>query len=190
MADCALASKSPRRRELLTQIGVDFSIVSVDVPEEKQIKETGLEYVERLAQEKSKAGTVLESTMPVIGSDTIVMLGNDVLEKPESQEDAVAMLCALSNNTHQVVTAVAVSLGNRMEYCHCMTDVSFREIKEDEAIHYWQTGEPKDKAGSYGIQGLGAVFVRSIQGSYSNVVGLPLYETTQLLTQFNIPFWK
>jgi len=190
MPDCLLASQSPRRRELLSQIGVDFAVVSVDVAEEKAEKETGLEYVERLAREKSQAGVLLGSTLPVIGSDTIVILGEKILEKPQSQDDALTMLSELSNCTHQVITAVAISDTEQTQHCHCISDVTFREITQAEAIRYWQTGEPKDKAGGYGIQGLGAVFVKQLQGSYSNVVGLPLYETTGLLTQFAIPFWK
>ena len=190
MPDIYLASQSPRRRELLRQIGVDFSVVTVDVPEEKQQTETGLEYVERLACEKSQAGAALYPLLPVIGADTIVCLDEHILEKPQSQQHAVAMLCQLSGRVHQVITAVAISQGKRTEYCHCISDVSFREISEQEALRYWQTGEPEDKAGAYGIQGLGAVFVKQLQGSYTNVVGLPLYETTQLLALFNTSVWK
>lgn len=189
MPNCYLASQSPRRRELLTQIGVDFTLVSVDVPEEKQANETALDYVERLAFDKSRAGAECYTDAPVLGSDTIVVLGEQVLEKPQSQEHAVQMLLALSGQTHQVMTAVAITLGERTECCYCISHVSFCDISEQEAIAYWQTGEPKDKAGSYGIQGLGAVFVKHLQGSYSAVVGLPLYETTQLLRSFNIPIW-
>lgn len=190
MADCYLASRSSRRRELLAQIGVDFSVLNVDVLEERQAEELGLAYVQRLAREKAQAGSVINTEKPVMGADTIVMLDDQILEKPKSQQHAIEMLCILSNRRHHVITAVAISFAGQTESCHCITEVSFRVITETEAIRYWQTGEPQDKAGAYGIQGLGAVFVEHIQGSYSNVVGLPLYETTQLLKHFEIPIWK
>lgn len=190
MTDCYLASQSPRRRELLTQIGVKFSVISVDVAEEKQAKESAIEYVKRLACEKAQAGSASHPDKPVIGADTIVLLDDLVLEKPQSQSHAVEMLCALSNRYHQVITAVALCFAGQTDCCHCITEVKFRDISESEATQYWQTGEPQDKAGAYGIQGLGAVFVENIRGSYSNVVGLPLFETTQLLNNFTIPIWK
>ena len=189
MPDLYLASQSPRRRELLTQIGVDFSVLSVDVPEERQINETPLAYVKRLAIAKSQAGSAIQTSVPVLGSDTIVTLGEQVLEKPDSESQAIEMLLTLSGKTHQVITAVAISLDKRIEHCCCISHVSFAEISQAQARDYWQTGEPKDKAGAYGIQGLGAVFVKQLQGSYTNVVGLPLYETSQLLQSFNIPIW-
>lgn len=175
-----LASKSPRRRELLSQIGVSYDVISVDVPE-VQGNESPEDYVQRLSQDKARAGAKEIADLPVLGADTIVVLGEQVLEKPKNKEDAICMLMALSNKTHQVMTAVSLWY---QEQCHThlnISEVTFRELTLEEAELYWETGEPVDKAGSYGIQGKGGVFVKEIRGSYSGVVGLPLYETHQLL---------
>ena len=185
-----LASQSPRRRELLHQIGVVFDVLSVDVPEEPQAGESPQNYVQRLARSKSEAGARLQPESVVLGADTIVVAQGRILEKPQDREQAIAMLLTLSASTHHVMTAVSLTLGKRNETRLCISDVSFRAISEAEAKDYWHTGEPKDKAGGYGIQGLGAVFVESIKGSYSNVVGLPLFETHQLLKLFQIPVWR
>lgn len=218
--DLYLASQSPRRRELLQQLGVRFSVVDVDVPEVKQHNESASDYVQRLAISKAQAGLYLsegkedkegkenkkeQSNKPVLGADTIVVLGERVFEKPVDQDDAVAMLMALSDNTHRVMTAVALTSGTEASErgtsgteatetdCHCylsVTEVSFRAITQREAQAYYQTGEPTDKAGGYGIQGFGAAFVKRINGSYSGVVGLPLAETASLLTAHGIPIWQ
>jgi len=194
MSDLYLASQSPRRRELLTQIGVRFTTIDVNVPEVKECNELPLAYVQRLSRSKAMAGAALFNDKPVLGADTIVVLqqGNklDVLEKPKNKEHALAMLMALSGRQHQVITAVTVC-----QHQHCETRVNtstveFRPITDAQAMRYWLTGEPVDKAGAYGIQGLGAVFVRQIKGSYSSVVGLPLFETTELLTKFNVDYWQ
>ena len=191
-----LASQSPRRRELLAQIGVDFQTLMVDVVEQRLVGEMPADYVRRLAADKAKAGGKLllegisgaASTIPILGSDTVVVLGDQVLEKPADEAEAVAMLLALSGRAHQVMTAVSFYTPERQQTMLSVTDVVFREITESEAHRYWQTGEPCDKAGGYGIQGLGAVFVTEIHGSYTGVVGLPLEQTYLLLDSFGIAY--
>ena len=180
-----LASQSPRRRELLQQIGVDYEVLAVNVEEQKQDDESPVDYVQRLSQEKACAGAKIKNDHPVLGADTVVVLNDRVLEKPQSEQDAIDMLLSLSGNTHQVITAVTVVLGSRRETRVNITSVRFRAVSEEEARGYWATGEPKDKAGAYGIQGKAAVFVEEIQGSYSSVVGLPLFETASLLKAFH-----
>lgn len=189
-ADIYLASQSPRRRELLSQIGVKFDLITVDVPEERAEGEVPEAYVQRLALEKARAGAAIKSDKPVLGADTIVVLGNKVLEKPQSAEAGITMLLSLSGQSHQVMTAVCLCHNEREQIKLNRTLVRFRPIQLSEAQRYWRTGEPADKAGGYGIQGLGAVFVDSINGSYSSVVGLPLLETAQLLQAFRIPIWN
>ncbi len=196
LADLYLASQSPRRKDLLNQIGVRFEIINVDVPEERKNGEAPAEYVQRLSLSKAKAGSGIVVDKPVLGADTIVVLDNAeqgtsrILEKPASEEEAISMLLALSDRSHQVMTAVTICDQHHSQTSLNQTTVNFRKINADEAKRYWQTGEPADKAGAYGIQGLGGVFVQSINGSYSSVVGLPLLETTQLLNLFGIPFWR
>ena len=188
-----LASASPRRKELLQQIGVEFEQISACVDETPLHGEAPLEYVRRLAQAKAQAGLESLSGMaaaPVLGSDTTVVLAGKILGKPENQQHAIDMLLALSNQTHQVITAVALASSAETTVTHAITEVTFGAISEQEALAYWNTAEPKDKAGAYGIQGLGAVFVKRIEGSYSAVVGLPLYETRQLLKQANVAVWQ
>ncbi|WP_075187250.1 Maf family protein [Teredinibacter haidensis] len=187
-----LASKSPRRRELLTQIGVRYQCISVDVPEERELDEKPQDYVCRLAQSKAQAGAALvaDSHIPVLGSDTVVVCCDQVLEKPEDQQQGVEMLLALAGREHRVLTAISLCTAERSETRVNTTSVRFRDIGQSEAERYWRTGEPWDKAGGYGIQGLGAVFVEQITGSYTGVVGLPLFETCQLLSLFNVPIWQ
>lgn len=187
--DILLASKSPRRRELLQQIGVRFAVLDINVPERRLEHESASQYVQRLAASKSRAGTVLRPDIPVLGADTIVVQGDHVLEKPQDKAHGLKMLAQLSGASHQVYTAIALTLGQRQEIALCCTEVTFRDILPAEAERYWHTGEPLDKAGGYGIQGLAAVFVANLQGSYSNVVGLPLMETQQLLARFDVPVW-
>jgi septum formation protein len=180
-----LASQSPRRRELLEQIGVTFDVISVQVDEVRG-DETPVDYVHRLSRDKAMAGVALFNDRPVLGADTIVVLGEQVLEKPYSREQGIEMLLTLSGQTHQVMTAVSLCLAERYETRCSISSVTFRVISEAEAAAYWVTGEPADKAGGYGIQGKGGVFVRQIQGSYSGIVGLPVYETEQLLRLFGV----
>ncbi|MEW5511455.1 Maf family protein [Pseudomonas asiatica] len=186
-----LASGSPRRRELLTQIGVPFSVVSAPIDETPLPDESAPAYVERLARAKAAAGLAcLEGPAVVLGADTAVVLDGRILGKPENREDALAMLAGLSGREHHVLTAVALSDGQRVLSLCVTSKVRFRTISADEAQRYWASGEPADKAGGYAIQGLGAVFVTGLSGSYSAVVGLPLCETAELLGQFGIACWQ
>lgn len=182
-----LASTSPRRRELLSQLGYQFSVVSPDIEEVKQAQESAQQYVERLSLEKAMAGLELsDSSSVVVGSDTVVVLNEHVLEKPNDFGHAKAMLQGMSGEKHQVLTAVSVVSKNKQSSVVVTTDVWFKTLSEKEIEQYWLSGEPQDKAGSYGIQGLGGRFVTRIEGSYYAVVGLPLYETDQLLQEFII----
>lgn len=186
-----LASGSPRRRELLTQIGVPFTPVSAPIDETPLPGESAEAYVERLAVAKAEAGLAsLGSPALTLGADTAVVLDGRILGKPENREHALAMLAELSGRAHQVLTAVAVSDGQRCQSLCVASNVRFRAISPAEAERYWASGEPADKAGGYAIQGLGAVFVTGLEGSYSAVVGLPLSETAELLGQFGIACWQ
>ncbi len=177
-----LASASPRRRVLLTQIGVPFEAVVVEVDETRHGGEVAEDYVIRLARAKSRAARTLMrgSPLPVLAADTVVVVGERVLGKPRDRSEALAMLERLSDRSHEVLTAVAlIGRGERMALSRSW--VSFGPIDATRAQAYWCTDEPADKAGAYGIQGLGALFVRRLEGSYSGVMGLPLYETAELL---------
>ena len=180
-----LASSSPRRREILTALGLDFSVGGADLDEARLDGESAEEMVLRLAAAKAQAGSPGDE-YAVIGADTAVVLGDDVFGKPRDGDDAVAMLQALSGKTHQVMTGVAVWASAGAGVALSVTDVRFREISPDEALQYWQSGEPADKAGAYAIQGKGGVFVEEINGSYSGVVGLPVFETVRLLEDAGI----
>ena len=183
MPDLILASASPRRAELLQQIGLDFEIQPADIDETPASMETPEHYVERLAREKALSIAGQHPDTLVLGSDTSVIHNEEILGKPQSSEQAVSMLQALSGSTHQVLTAVALAKGTECWSRVVVTDVTFRELEAAEISAYVASGEPMDKAGSYGIQGLGGIFVSSIKGSYSAVVGLPLQETAALLAQ-------
>ncbi|HEX4547719.1 Maf family protein [Pseudomonas sp.] len=188
-----LASGSPRRRELLTQIGVPFSAISADIDETPLPEESPSAYVERLARGKAEAGrctVAAAATFCVLGADTAVVLDGKILGKPVDEADACAMLMMLSGREHEVLTAIAVLEGERCESRVVRSLVRFRPISREEAAAYWASGEPCDKAGGYGIQGLGAVFVAGLNGSYSAVVGLPVCETAELLGHFGIPCWQ
>ena len=177
-----LASGSPRRRELLTALGLDFTWQGVDIDETRLDGEPPRDMVLRLAAEKAEAAGVEEGTL-VLGFDTAVVLGDRALGKPAHRDDALSMLSELSGREHEVMTGVALRSSARVVTVLCTTKVRFREIGQDEALLYWQSGEPRDKAGAYGIQGLAGTFVESIHGSYSGVVGLPVFETTELLRE-------
>ncbi|MEZ8224088.1 Maf family nucleotide pyrophosphatase [Vibrio splendidus] len=220
-----LASGSPRRKELLSQLGYEFSVLVTDVEECKHAQETAEEYVKRLSLDKAlaalsllkdnpsekqhvvpssdnvvsgvdnvavgsgivaldSAAISLDSETVVLGSDTVVVSQGQVLEKPIDFADSKRMLTQLANERHQVMTAVSVVSEKKQRTEIIITDVWFKPLSEQEIEQYWQTGEPCDKAGSYGIQGLGGRFVTRIEGSYYAVVGLPLYETDQLLQEF------
>lgn len=181
-----LASTSPRRRELLQQIGLAFSVLNVDVDESVREGERPVDYVVRLAREKAAAGLAGLNEGVVVAADTSVVLDDHVLGKPASEADAIAMWERLSGRMHQVLTGVAVGDERHVEAVLVSTRVHFRPLGRAEMEAYWRSGEPADKAGGYAIQGLGAVFVDAIEGSYSNVVGLPLAETASLLARFGI----
>lgn len=188
MKKLILASQSPRRRELLTQLGYQFSTCPADIDETVKTDESPIEYVERLALEKSQYIAKNQSdTTLVLGSDTCVVYQNNILGKPEDLAQCLEHLTMLSGNTHQVLTSIAVVQGELSKSVVVCTDVDFKVLSTEEIKNYWQTGEPQDKAGSYGIQGIAGQFVKQINGSYSAVVGLPLYETAQLLAEFSLP---
>ena len=180
-----LASGSPRRRELLTLLDVPFEVLKTDVEEQRRAEESAQQYVQRLAQDKARAGVnVAPQDLPVLGADTIVVLNGQVLEKPRDKAHAQQILSALSGQQHQVITAVSLADRKNMLSAMVVTDVTFRVLSQLEISDYIATGEPMDKAGAYGIQGKGGCFVRSITGSYHAVVGLPLVETHELLSNF------
>lgn len=182
-----LASQSPRRRELLQQIGVEFSIVTVDVDETPLPAESPEAFVQRLALDKARtARRLVPRDAVVLGADTAVVLGDRILGKPVGREDALDMLASLSGKTHRVVTGVALVKADQEAVRISDTQVTFRQLTDAERERYWESGEPQDKAGSYAVQGLAAQFVTRIDGSYSGVVGLPLYETGELLSEFGI----
>lgn len=185
-----LASSSPRRRELLTQIGVQFEVQAADIDETPHADESPVAYVERMALEKALAVAKLRPGNIVLGSDTSVISCDRILGKPRDNADAVETLRGLSGQTHQVLSAVAVVDESRQRVISVATQVRFRTLSDAEIHAYVATGEPADKAGSYGIQGLGAILVDTIEGSYSNVVGLPLTETAALLHEFQVPVWQ
>ena len=181
-----LASQSPRRAELLEQIGVGFEKLAVDTDETVLVGEAPEAYVQRVAIAKAQAGlAVLQqqglAPLPVLGADTAVIIAGQIMGKPRDRDHALAMLEQLSGKTHQVMSAICLGYQQYQEVALNITEVSFREIASAELEQYWQSGEPLGKAGAYAIQGLGAVFVEKIYGSYSAVVGLPLLETQQLL---------
>jgi len=186
--DIYLASASPRRRELLEQIGVHYRLLSVSVNERVMPEETPESYVQRVALDKARAGRDMigqQDARPVLGSDTAVVVDDAILGKPKDKQEALAMLRQLSGRTHRVLTAVA--LANAQEQTRLsVSTVEFRPLTEEECERYWQTGECVDKAGAYAIQGYAAAFIRELRGSYSGVMGLPLFETTELLQQAGI----
>ena len=210
LPDIYLASASPRRRELLDQLGVHFAVVAQAVPERRGADESPEAYVQRLALEKAQAGwqaLSAERRRPVLGADTTVVVDEAVLEKPADRSEALAMLAQLSGRSHRVLTAVALvgdegrnvtagedlaqGLGHYRQQYREQTRLSesrvrFRPIAAWEREAYWASGEPVGKAGGYAIQGLGAVFIEHLQGSYSGVMGLPLFETAELLRAFGI----
>ena len=192
MSDSAhiiLASASPRRRELLAQIGVRAIAQAVDIDETQKSDEPALDFVQRLAMEKAQRGFAIidnEKKLPVLGSDTIVEIGGRVLGKPENRSHARKMLQQLSAQKHTVHTSVAIVTAEKAVIVTSSSEVSFAALDDDEIDRYLETGEADDKAGSYAIQGIAAQFVSNIEGSFSGVMGLPLYETVQLLKQCGI----
>jgi septum formation protein len=202
--DFILASASPRRRELLQQIGCQFQVAPADIDETVFAEEAPSDYVERMALQKAKAGWKANKNLPVLGADTAVVLGEregnkegsseksaaQIFGKPADESDAISMLMQLSGTTHSVLSAVAMVQGDNQHVLLSETFVTFRPLDKSECHRYWLTGEPCDKAGAYAIQGLGGIFVENLRGSYSGVVGLPLVETCSLLEKFGIPWWS
>ena len=187
-----LASASPRRKELLDQIGISYRVHPVDIDETPKQNEVAQDYVVRIAAEKSVAAIKIATGLPVLAADTSVVIDGYILGKPENEEHARQMLTQLSGNIHAVYTAVSLRCRRQKsdDYHHFQalskTEVKFRPISSQEIKAYWQTGEPQGKAGAYAIQGLASIFVESITGSFSGVVGLPLFETAELLSKQGI----
>ncbi len=182
-----LASSSPRRRDILTAMGVSFSHAGVDIDETPAAAEAVADMVQRVTRAKALAADQSGNfTLPILAADTAVALGDRILGKPAAKEQALEMLACLSGQVHQVFTAVALLAAGQLRTALSVTLVTFREIGPDEALAYWQSGEPQGKAGAYAIQGRGGIFVESVSGSYSGVVGLPVFETAQLLHAANI----
>lgn len=188
-----LASASPRRRELLAQLGVAHRVVPADIDETRREGEAADDYVLRMALEKARrvaADPQASQGLPVLGADTSVVIGGEVLGKPADAAQSRRMLDLLGGRTHEVLSAVALVDARGARSRLSRTEVRFRRVSPAEAEAYWHSGEPRDKAGGYAIQGLAAAFVESIAGSYSGVVGLPLFETAQLLESVGIAPWR
>ena len=189
--DLYLASQSPRRRELLQQLGVRFEVRPADLPEKVQPGESPSAFVQRLAMEKASAvwsSLKQEQRRPVLGADTIVCIDEHILGKPRNKQAGIDMLQLLSGRSHQVVTGVAL-VSQQHSVCVNVSQVTFKPLSLDEIKRYWASAEPSDKAGGYAIQGYAAAFITHLDGSYSGVMGLPLYETAQLLQSQQIPIW-
>lgn len=192
-ATLVLASASPRRHELLAQIGVRHDVQPVDLDETRRPGEAPRDYVVRLAREKARAGWERGSragNSVVLAADTAVVLGDDILGKPRDRADALDMLGRLSGRTHRVLTAIAVCHASGLESDCNESVVAFRALAPGEAEQYWETGEASDKAGAYGVQGCAAAFIERVEGSYSGVMGLPLFETARLLAGAGIAVWN
>lgn len=193
-----LASGSPRRRELLRQIGVPFRVVAAPVDETPRLNEAAPAYVLRLAAAKAGAGwdrsrdaaQASAADCPVLAADTAVVLNGRILGKPVDRQDAEDMLRQLSGRTHEVLTAIALRTGEGVRSRVSRSEVTFRAVAAAEARAYWDTGEPRDKAGAYAIQGRAAIFIADLRGSYSGVMGLPLFETAELLGEAGVPRWR
>ena len=185
-----LASQSPRRRDLLEQLGIAFELLHVDVPEVRAENESAADYVSRVAREKARAGLdsvrAHDAEAIVLGADTEVVLDDRVFGKPRDAQDAAMMLRALSGRTHQVISIVWCVTNDREESASSVSEVRFASLAADDIEGYVATGEPFGKAGAYAIQGRGGAFIEHLSGSYSGVMGLPLFETARLLRRFEI----
>ena len=188
-----LASRSPRRSQLLSQIGVPHEVLSVDFDEVRLAGESPRAYVRRLAGDKALHASEAAgdpAARPLLAADTVVVMGDEIFGKPADEEDCERILGALSGRTHEVMTAVALHSAGSVRLELSVSRVTFRSIGRGERRAYWRTGEPVDKAGGYAIQGLGAIFVERIEGSYSGVMGLPPFETTRLLDTAGVAVWQ
>ena len=180
-----LASQSPRRKQLLEQIGIEPICKPVDIDESVGVDEKPLDYCQRLALEKAQAGwQQSDKILPVLGSDTIVVLQQQILGKPANEAQAYGTLLSLSGKSHEVITAVAMVKENKQRVVSSISTVTFTTVDEQDVRTYIATKEPMDKAGSYGIQGFASIWIKHISGSHSGIMGLPLYETHQLLKEF------
>ena len=175
-----LASQSLRRQDILRSLGLSYTAAGVDVNEQRLQRELPEAMALRLSRDKAMAADVDPSRI-VVGADTLVVLEDMVFGKPKDRDECLDMLASLSGRTHRVLTGVAVLASGKVQTVVSTTEVQFREISPDEALAYWHSGEPCDKAGAYAIQGRGGIFVEAISGSYSGVVGLPVFETSQML---------
>lgn len=182
-----LASSSPRRADLLRQVRIPFRVHPPDVDETAEPDETEDHYVARLARTKARA---VCTAVPVLAADTVVAIDGQLLGKPRDKPHFIAMMRALSGREHRVLTAVALRWGTREAIRTAGATVTLRRLSPAETEAYWATGEPQDKAGGYGVQGIGGTFVRTVHGSYHAVVGLPLAETEELLAAFDIDPWR
>jgi septum formation protein len=185
-----LASASPRRSALLRQIGVPHCVRSADVDESVSAGESAETYVLRLARAKALAVRGGGEHLPVLGADTTVVLGDEICGKPAGKAEALAMLARLAGRTHRVLTAVALARDAHVAVRLSVSEVRLRKLSDTEVQAYWASGEPCDKSGSYAVQGFGAVFIEHLSGSYSGVMGLPLFETAELLAQAGVPYWQ
>lgn len=183
-----LASASPRRAALLRQIGIRFEVKPSHIPERQLPHESPDGYVQRLA--RAKAVAVQHDSLPALGADTIVVLNGQILEKPNDRKDALEMLQLMQGERHSVLTGLCLSDGQKEQTVLATAEVQFRKVTTTELSKYWESGEPVDKAGAYGIQGLGAIFITGICGQPSTVAGLPLVETNQMLCDFGVDVWR
>jgi septum formation protein len=185
-----LASVSPRRRELLAQIGVPHIACGADIDETVRPREPPRDYVMRMARQKALTLRERGETLPVLAADTTVVLDAVIYGKPHNRDEGIAMLQRLSGRTHEVLTAVALADSQGVGLRLSVSSVRFRTLTMEECNAYWETGEPRDKAGGYAVQGAAAVFIESLSGSYSGVMGLPLFETAELLRAAGVPYWE
>lgn len=184
-----LASASPRRRELLLQLGVPHIARGAHIDETPRPQEASCDYATRMAAEKARALWQDSRALPVLAADTVVVLDGALYGKPADREAALAMLANLSGRVHEVVSAVALADAHGVALAVSVSAVGFRSLSAEECRAYWDSGEPHDKAGAYAIQGRAAAFIESLNGSYSGVMGLPLFETAGLLRAAGIPYW-
>ena len=185
-----LASVSPRRRELLAQIGVPYKVVGAHIDETAHPGEMPRDYVMRMARQKALAVRDRGEPLPVLAADTTVVLDDVIYGKPRDRDEGVAMLQRFSDRVHEVMTAVAIADAGGVALRLNVSSVRFRKLTPEECNAYWETGEPHDKAGGYAVQGAAAVFIESLSGSYSGVMGLPLFETAELLRGAGVGIWR
>lgn len=184
MKSIILASQSPRRKELLRQAGIDFRVFPADLDEHLDLTLPINKAVAKLAMDKAKAVAALHPDDLVIGADTVVYFDHHVMGKPHTPQEATAMLTKLSGHTHEVISGVAMGYEHHWESFYTVSEVTFYDLSAEEIRAYVDSGEPMDKAGAYGIQGKGAIFVAKIVGDYYNIVGLPLAEVVRRLRKF------